>query len=387
VPNNPTSRDYNKASVLEVVLSRAPLTRNKLIALTGLSKATVSRAVEDLRADGFVQDSGMDAVVGRGRRSTYLDVPGTAGHVVGVSLGAQTTSVLVSDLRGRELSSMVVPTVDDDEAVSVATWLIDRVRHTSRGAGGPLRQVVVAVPGRVRDGVEVFAPAESRRIFAGTELHRAIEGLVDAPVLLDGDANASLLAIITEDATIRTAALFNLSTLLNFASCTDHKIAHGRTPTFGDVGVLDSGVDDTDLDELLSGEGLLRFARHKGINLARVDNLWAEPVDEASLAEVIPSFTTALVTAVSVVAVTLDPESVYFVGRLSPLVHRVLPDVQRRVAERLPTVPRLSVVAQELGLSVARGAAYAGLAKAHGRLQNAVLEARRQAPQRLGPAF
>ena len=48
--SSPTSRDYNKASVLDVVLSRAPLTRNELIELTGLSKATVSRAVEELRA-------------------------------------------------------------------------------------------------------------------------------------------------------------------------------------------------------------------------------------------------------------------------------------------------------------------------------------------------
>ena len=43
---NPTSRDYNKARVLDVVLARAPLTRNELIELTGLSKATVSRSVE-----------------------------------------------------------------------------------------------------------------------------------------------------------------------------------------------------------------------------------------------------------------------------------------------------------------------------------------------------
>ena len=75
--SNPTSRDYNKASILDVVLSHAPLTRNGLIELTGLSKATVSRAVEDLRADGFVVDGGVDHVAGRGRRSTYVDVPGT----------------------------------------------------------------------------------------------------------------------------------------------------------------------------------------------------------------------------------------------------------------------------------------------------------------------
>ena len=49
LPPESTSRDYNKAAVLDVVLSRARVTRNELIELTGLSKATVSRAVEALR--------------------------------------------------------------------------------------------------------------------------------------------------------------------------------------------------------------------------------------------------------------------------------------------------------------------------------------------------
>src|SRR5215216_3041566 len=104
---NPTSRDHNKASVLDVVLSRAPLTRNELIELTGLSKATVSRAVEELRADGFVVNGGVDEVTGRGRRSTNLDVPGTTGHVSGISFGVRTTCVVVADLRGREVQHVI----------------------------------------------------------------------------------------------------------------------------------------------------------------------------------------------------------------------------------------------------------------------------------------
>jgi hypothetical protein len=116
VIGNPTSRDYNKASVLDVVLSRAPLTRNELIDLTGFSKATVSRAVEELRADGFIVDGGLDEVSGRGRRSTYLDLPGTTGHVVGVSFGVQSTGVMVADLRGRELHHVVVLAKNHQEA-------------------------------------------------------------------------------------------------------------------------------------------------------------------------------------------------------------------------------------------------------------------------------
>src|ERR687888_1171488 len=121
--SNPTPRDHNKASVLDVVLSRAPLTRNELIELTGLSKATVSRAVEELRADGFIVDGGLDEVTGRGRRSTYLDVPGTTGHVAGVSFGVRTTCVLVADLRGREVHRVIVPTVDHQEVRKAAEWL------------------------------------------------------------------------------------------------------------------------------------------------------------------------------------------------------------------------------------------------------------------------
>jgi predicted NBD/HSP70 family sugar kinase len=389
VTGNPTSRDYNKASVLDVLLSRAPLTRNELIELTGLSKATVSRAVEELRVDGCVVDGGVDEVSGRGRRSTYLDVPGTMGHVVGISFGVQTTCVLVADLRGREIGHVVVQTADHEEVGHGAEWLVALMAETSASAEGPLRQVVVAVPGRVRSGTEIFGPAESMRVFAGSGLQRALADLVDAPVLLDSDANASLLGILMEDTTLRNAALFSMSSILNFASCTDHELLRGRTPAFGDIGALFSGVGSELLDGLLSVSGLLRFARGRGLDLERIEDLWLQPQDEVSRAEVLDAFTTAVVTAVTAVAVTLDPESVFCVGRLRPLVDEVLPEVRRRLEKSLPTVPEVKAPTQVIGLSVARGAVYACLAMARERLGDAVLEARRQGQlaQQPSPAF
>ena len=386
---NPTARDYNKASILEVVLSRAPLTRNELIELTGLSKATVSRAVEELRADGFVVDGGVDEITGRGRRSTNLDVPGTTGHVVGISFGVQSTYVLVADLRGRELQHVLVETVDHQEVRNAAQWLVDLTTEASRSAQGPLRQIVVAVPGRVRTGTEILGPAEAMKTFAGSGLQRTLAVLVDAPVLLDSDANASLLGILTEDATLGNAALFSLSSTLNFASCTEHHLVRGRTPAFGDLGVLFSGVGDEVLDGLLSTSGLLRFARRRGLDLERIEDLWLQPHDEVLRADLLEAFTTAIVTAVSAVAVTLDPESVLFMGRLRPLVDEVLPEVRSRLDKSLPAVPEIKAPTQVLGLSVARGAVYACLGMARDRLRDAVLEARRlsQDAERSAPAF
>jgi predicted NBD/HSP70 family sugar kinase len=168
-----------------------------------------------------------------------------------------------------------------------------------------------------------------------------------------------------------------LSTVLSFASCTDHEITQGRTPAFGDLGgVLYSGVGNETLDGLLSIKGLLQFARERGLELEGIEALWSQPHDAANRAEVVEAFTTAVVTAVGAVAVTLDPESVYFVGRLSPLVDEVLPEVRRRLAQSLPVVPEIRVPSQVIGLSVARGAAFAGLAVAQSRLRESMLEAR-----------
>lgn len=384
--SNPTSRDHNKAAVLDVVLSRAPLTRTELMELTSLSKATVSRAVEELRADGFVVDGGVDEAAGRGRRSTYLDVPGTAGHVVGISFGAQDTCVLASDLRGRDVKHVLVPTVDHTDTDAAAEWLVDLVSEATGPAEGRLRQVVVAVPGRVRAGTEILGVAPAMKALPGPDLRRTLAGGLGAPVLLDSDANASLLGVLTEDATVGNAVLFSVSSILNFACCADHELVRGRTSAFGDLGVLFSGVADEPLEVMMSTGGLLRFARAHEPALQRIEELWLQPRAHASRADVLAALTTALVTAVSTVAVTLDPDHVYFVGRLQPLVEELLPEVRRRLGQSLPTVPEVSAPTQVLGLSVARGAVYSCLAMVRDGLRESVLAARRRSVSTEGSA-
>ncbi|CAM5700286.1 hypothetical protein SALBM311S_03070 [Streptomyces alboniger] len=118
------------------------------------------------------------------------------------------------------------------------------------------------------------------------------------------------------------------------------------------------------------------------MDIERVEDLWLAPQDHRGRAEILKAFTTAVTTAVSIVAVTLDPESVYFVGRLRPLVEEVLPEVRKRLAQTLPAVPRITTVSQVLGLSVARGAVHAcSLTMTHNRLRHALLKARSQGPR------
>ena len=140
---------------------------------------------------------------------------------------------------------------------------------------------------------------------------------------------------------------------------------------------------------MLSTSGLLRFARGQGLVVQRIDDLWLEPHDEVARAEVLDAFTTAIVTAVSAVTVTLDPESVYFVGRLRPLIDEVMPRLRQRLDESHPTGPEIKAVTHVLGLSTAQGAVYACLTLARDRLRDVMLEARRRAQpaEQSMPAF
>jgi len=245
------------------------------------------------------------------------------------------------------------------------------------------------VPGRVRAGAELLGPPESMKAFAGFGLQGALADLTRAPVLLESDANTSLLGVLTEEAGLGSAVLLSMSSILGFASCTEHELVQGRTRAFGDLGALVSGVGDERLDGLLSIGGLLRFARRQGLHLDRIEDLWLQPHEKEARADVLDAFTTAVVTAVSAVAVTMDPEAVFLVGRLRPLVDEVLPDVRRRLDDVLASAPEIRTPTQVLGLSVARGAVHACLRVARDRLRVAVVESRRQgrSVEQAAPAF
>jgi hypothetical protein len=106
--------------------------------------------VEELRADGFVVDGGVDQVTGRGCRCTYLDLPGTTGHVVGGSFGVQTTGVLVTGLRGGEIQHVTVPTADHRDVEDAARWLVDLVAASGQAPCGKSSPPFLAGSGAAR---------------------------------------------------------------------------------------------------------------------------------------------------------------------------------------------------------------------------------------------
>src|SRR6478609_4578402 len=88
--------------VLEELRGAGPLARDQLAQATGLSGATIARAVTSLGAAGMVRERRDLAPTGAvGRPGTPVEIDPTTYVVVGVHQGVLETTVALCDLGGR----------------------------------------------------------------------------------------------------------------------------------------------------------------------------------------------------------------------------------------------------------------------------------------------
>lgn len=372
----PTTRDHNRASVIDVISKEAPITRERIIARTRLSKATVSRMVEELRVDGLLSDGPVAEGEGRGRRSTAVDLAPGTGFAVGVDLGQRLTRVLVADVRGRTLAEHSVETATGLGGAETAEWIHGQIQQAIEPLPGRLQALAVGVPGRVSKRSNISRAAASLRGIEGTELHDRLQSLYEIDVVLDSDANMALLGEISQGLVsgARDAVLLSASTAFGIAQSVNGKIVAGRSSAFGDFLALHAPGVDAPLGEVLSVNGLRRIGSgaREYLSAETVEALWQDPGDHT---ELIQLFENALVEAITIVAVTLDPATIILSGRLLPLIERVQPTVQSRLFERLGSAPPIRMTTQH-GFAGARGALHAAVRGARSELRQRVLTLR-----------
>ncbi|MET7289254.1 ROK family transcriptional regulator [Streptomyces sp. NPDC005573] len=198
LPSMTLLRELTDQIVLDTVFEQAPVTRAEIAQHTGISKTTVSEAVRRLEAAGLLLPAGEQR--GRqGRVGTYYQVAPTAGFVVAVDLNPAQIRVCAADLFGRPFleSTHVVPVRPRDPAL-VAAQLRDlvgaAVAEGSPGHGRPLA-VAVSVANPVDPVTSQVVDLPDTPYPEGLfQPQEALDGTVDAPVLVENDVNLAALA-------------------------------------------------------------------------------------------------------------------------------------------------------------------------------------------------
>jgi predicted NBD/HSP70 family sugar kinase len=156
-------RRHNRALVLDLLLGGEHASRSAIAERTGLAKPTVSLIVEDLLAEGLVDEVGQGGSTATGGRPpVLLAVRATAAALVGVHVGVTRTTVVVADLLGVELGRESMPTPDGRPATALKriAGLVTRCLASLSIPASTVASTVVCLPGLVdiEDGRLLLAP-------------------------------------------------------------------------------------------------------------------------------------------------------------------------------------------------------------------------------------
>lgn len=192
-------RRHNAALVLGTVVSDGPLSRARVAAATGLTRATVGSIVDDLLSAGLVLEQGTSSATGLGRPGTDLVVSPSGAAGVGVELNIDGLTAVVVDLAGSVRHRIVRPGDQRERGAAAilrsTARLVDTALEAARGLGLPVHGVGVAVPGLVDLGEQVLRLAPNLG-WTDVPVVERLAAYAESPwpaVSIDNEANLAAL--------------------------------------------------------------------------------------------------------------------------------------------------------------------------------------------------
>jgi predicted NBD/HSP70 family sugar kinase len=186
----PLLKDLNERTVLETIRSDAPISRAEISRRAGISKPTVSVALQSLVDVGLVRSTEPD---GDGPRygATFFEPVAEAAGVLGLDLGARFLRGGVCDLSGEVLARHDVELTGADPArvFEAAARLVEQL---VADAGLPRKRVesaVVGVPGVVDAPTGRISLADNAHGLDGLEVGAQLERELDMALTVENDVN------------------------------------------------------------------------------------------------------------------------------------------------------------------------------------------------------
>jgi len=187
--NQQIVKKNNKSLVLQMVMSKEPISRADIAQVTGLNKATVSSLVNELLLEELIYESGPGESSG-GRRPVLLHFNKIAGYSIGIDIGVNYILSVLTDLKGTIIREKT-QTVEDSSFPVVK----ELVKSTIRSFMNELPQsrygivgIGLGVAGIVdKEGTVLLAPNLGWKHIS---LKSEIEEEFNLPVIIENEANA-----------------------------------------------------------------------------------------------------------------------------------------------------------------------------------------------------
>lgn len=400
-------REQNSAMLLRLLWQAREISRADLARKTGLSRSTISAIAATLLETGLVHEARTGESRG-GRKPILLAFDDDAFHLVGVDLGATHVSVVVTNLRGKQLAwtSRAHPVrTDPSGALNLVQALVEQALEE---VGAPLEDVLgvgVAVPSPVNPQLPGRLLPLILPKWEGVDLVHELTRRFEVPVFVDNDANLGALAEVWWGGYAGTSDLAFIKVGLGVGSglVIDGRVHRGRKGTAGEIG--HTSLDPTGprcvcglngcINTLIGSKNLLvrakdqveafpqsTLAKRRRIN---IDHLVDAALEGDPLAADVIGFAgRTLGVGVANLLNLLAPEVVVLGGSLTRAQQALIEPLQDTLAgmSLADSVNRVRIEISKLGVSgIALGAATLALEAA---LHDPRLFEHRQGPGRIG---
>jgi predicted NBD/HSP70 family sugar kinase len=246
----PLLKDMNERTVLEAIRSGAPISRAEISRRAGVSKPTVSLALQSLLDAGLVREADGDP----GRPSygaVFFEPVAEAALVLGIDVGARFVRGAICDLHGeiRARQDVERADADADAALAQIAGLHAALVDAAGLPGELLDGVVVGIPGVVHAGTGRLELADNVPGLAGRAFGAELEARLGRPVQLENDINLAALGEQWRGVArgVDDFAFLSIGTGLGAGLVLRGELHRGRHGAAGEVDYVAAG-GDRDID-------------------------------------------------------------------------------------------------------------------------------------------
>ncbi len=190
----PLLKHLNERTVLETIRARAPISRAEISRLAGISKPTVSLALQSLLDAGLVRET--SAKPGRpSYGAVFFEPVPDAAFVLGLDLGARFLRGAICDLGGemRARQDIEIRGADAEGALKAIVSLHDALIEASDVPGDLIDGAIVGVPGVVEAATGTLRLATNVPGLEGRAFGDEVRDRLGLAVKLENDINLAAL--------------------------------------------------------------------------------------------------------------------------------------------------------------------------------------------------
>lgn len=349
----PLLKQLNAKAVLESIRDGSPISRAEIARRTGISKPTVSLALQALLESGVVRETAPDPDRPHYGAVFFEPVP-EAALVVGLDVGARFLRGAISDLDGRVRARLDVElrSVTAESTLAAVAELNDALLQAIGRPAGRIDGAVVGVPGVVHPATGAVSLATNVPGIADGAFASGIGAILGVPVRLENDINLAALGEQWRGIArgIDDFLFLSIGTGMGSGLVLGGELHRGRNGAAGELDYALAGVPD-ELDPCAQAVAALTeqlapaFAGRSTLlppfepRLVFAAARTGDPHAQAVVAEEARRIALHVMT----VAAVADVELVVLGGGIGANGDLLLDPIRRHLAERLPYPPRVEI--------------------------------------------